>query len=124
MSRELTAIPDEISGATIGFVTLLAKGLIEDDRWDWDLDSLTIEDWKHYQEAFVDPTILKTTLAVFMNSLQIDSGFHILNYIDARFRAFQYFRASLGFSDYEWDHITPPFAEIEIAEPDWHVWEQ
>src|SRR5579862_6567413 len=84
MTNDIKGITDEIKGAVVGFIALLCKGLMDDDRWDWDVEKC---DWTGYQQGFLDPTILRTTVSVFMNRLG-RSG----NYDDARFRAFQYFR--------------------------------
>ncbi len=97
-------------GAVVGFIILLCKGLMEDARWNWDVEKC---DWKNYQQAFLDPSILKTTLSVFVNCLEDN------NYEDARYRAFQYFRRIID-SDYKPDQ---PFTIKEIEEPDWRIWE-
>ncbi|MGC3958589.1 MAG: hypothetical protein QM813_11805 [Verrucomicrobiota bacterium] len=112
-------VPPELKGAFTGFVVLLSKGLIDDERWDWDVDRC---DWKGYQAAFGDPLILKTTLAVFLNTLVTDDAGVVTNYRDARFRAFQYFRAQID-EAYPMALVQPPFQSHEIEEPDWRVWE-
>jgi hypothetical protein len=112
-------VPIELRGAVTGFVILLCKGLMDDERWDWDVEKC---DWKGYQSAFADPFFLKTTLAVFLNTLMIDDADRITNYEDARFRAFQYFRAHVD-SSYPFDAVEPPFQPHEIEEPDWRIWE-
>ena len=98
---------------------LLSKGLLDDDRWDWDIERF---DWQRYRAAFADPTILRTTMAVFLNSLKLDEFGSVLNYEDARYRAFQYFRALVDPS-YPIANVSPAFGPIEVEEPDWHRWE-
>jgi hypothetical protein len=112
-------VPEQLRGAVTGFVVLLCKGLIEDKRWDWDLDAC---DWTRYQSGFADPSILRTTVAVFMNTLEMDGAGIVLNYGDARFRASQYFRTHID-SAYPIGGVEPPFQSHEIEEPDWRVWE-
>ena len=113
-------IPEELRGAVIGFVILLSKGLLEDNRWDWDIDKC---DWQHYRDGFCDSTILRTTLSIFMNNLMINELDIIVNYEDARFRAFQYFRQQID-PTYRSLNIEPPFKFSEIEEPDWLIWEK
>lgn len=91
-------------------MVLLCKGLMDDDRWDWDVEKC---DWNKHQQGFLDPTILRTTLSVFMNSLDSKS------YWDARYRAFQYFRMLIEPS-YKPD---TPFTMEEMEEPNWYEWE-
>lgn len=98
----------------MGFVVHLSKGLLEDDRWDWDLERI---DWQHYQAGFTDPTILRTTLSVFLNNLRLDDGGSVVNYPGARFRGFQYFRALIDPS-YPLAQVSPPFGSAELDEPD------
>ncbi len=112
-------VPKELRGAVTGFVILLCKGLIEDKRWSWDLDQC---DWKRYQSGFTDPSILKTTLSVYLNTLRLDEAGVVLNFEDARFRGFQYFRAHVD-SSYPISAVEPPFQPHEIEEPDWRIWE-
>jgi hypothetical protein len=112
-------VPKELRGAVTGFVILLCKGLIEDKRWNWDLDHC---DWKRYQSGFLDPSALKITLAVFLNSLEMNEAGVVINYEDARFRGFQYFRAQVDPS-YPIRAVEPPFQPHEIEEPDWRIWE-
>jgi hypothetical protein len=106
---------DDIKGAVVGFTILLSKGLIEDDRWDWDVEKCN---WKDYQESFTDPTHLRTTLSIFVNNLEVDETGKVLNYEDARFRAFQYFRPyfdrncpRVEFED--WEYEEPYFLDWE-----------
>lgn len=112
-------VPKELRGAVTGFVILLSKGLIQDKRWNWDVDRC---DWHRYQSGFADPSILKTTMAVFLNTLTMDEDGKVRNYEDARFRAFQYFRAHVD-SSYPLAGVQPPFQPYEIEESDWRVWE-
>ena len=112
-------IPDDIRGAVTGFVVLLCTGSLDDDRWDWDVEQ---SDWQSYQAGFSDPTILRTTLSVFLNSLKVDERGAVVNYQDARFRGFQYFRALVDPS-YPLAQISPPFGSAELDEPDWRDWE-
>lgn len=116
---KMMRVPDDIRGAVTGFVVLLCKGLLDDDRWDWDVEGI---DWQHYRDGFGDPTILKTTLSVFLNNLKLDDSGAVVNYQDARFRGFQYFRALIDPS-YPIDLVSPPFGSAELDEPDWRVWE-
>ncbi|QDU94378.1 hypothetical protein Pla8534_21670 [Lignipirellula cremea] len=103
----------------MGFMVLLSKGLLDDDRWDWDVER---SDWKHYQSGFCDPTILRTTLSVFLNNLTLDEESGVVNYHDAKFRGFQYFRALID-PTYPIAKVSPPFDSAELDEPDWRVWE-
>ena len=112
-------VPDDIRGAVSGFVVLLCKGLLDDDRWDWDLERI---DWQHYQAGFGDPTILRTTLSVFLNNLRVNDSGEVVNYTDARFRGFQYFRALIDAS-YPLAKVSPQFDSAELDEPDWREWE-
>jgi hypothetical protein len=106
-------VSEQLKGAVVGFMVLLCKGLLDDDKWDWDVEEC---DWRGYQEGLLDPTILKTTVSVFMNSLD---GSMCENYCDARFRGFQYFRSQI-----ESHYIPqPPFTAGELKEPDWYLWE-
>jgi hypothetical protein len=118
--KNMQDVSPDIRGAISGFVVLLCKGMIEDTRWNWDLDQF---DWKQYQEGFCDPTIMKTTLAVFLNTLKLDDDGNVLNYHDAKFRAFQYFRALID-PGYPYESVAPPFQSFEIEEPDWRIWER
>ena len=65
----------------------------------------------------------ETTLAVMMNNLRLSTDGHVLNYVDARFRAFQYFRGFLAMPGYTWDSISPALELWELEEPDWRTWE-
>jgi hypothetical protein len=112
-------LPDDIRGAVTGFVVLLSKGLLDDDRWEWDVEGI---EWHRYQAGFSDPTILRTSLSVFLNNLKFDDSWVIANYRDARFRGFQYFRVMIDPS-YSLDQVSPPFGPEELDEPDWSVWE-
>jgi hypothetical protein len=112
-------VPKELRGVVTGFVILLCKGMIADKRWNWDLDKF---DWKYYQSSFADPHVLKTTMAVFMNTIEIDEAGVVLNYGDACFRGFQYFRTQIDPS-YTFKAVEPPFQPHEIEEPDWRIWE-
>lgn len=121
MPHEPLRVPPDVHGAVSGFLVLLVKGLLDDDRWDWDVDGLNGEEWKAFQEAILDPTHLKTTLAVYMNNLRLSAEGRILNYGDARFRAFQYFRLALA--GYTLASLSPPLEPWELEEPDWRTWE-
>lgn len=111
-------VSDGLRGAVVGFVVLLSKGLLDDARWDWDVEKL---DWQDYLAGFTDPTILRTTMAVFMNTLTIDDVGGV-NSEDARFRAFQYFRTQVD-PAYPLSGVTPAFGSIELVEPDPLRWE-
>ena len=100
------------------FFVSLVKGLLDDDRWSWDLDTLSDEDWKAYQQSILDPTHIRTTLAVFINNIRLDADNKVLNYVDARFRAFQYFRAYVSIGGYTWESVALPFQPWELEEPD------
>jgi len=52
----------------------------------------------------------------------LDEHNKILNYDDARFRAFQYFRSQVDLSFSQGD-VEPAFTPSEIEEPDWRKWE-
>jgi hypothetical protein len=112
-------VPKELRGAVTGFVILLCKGLIQDRRWNWDVEKC---DWKGYKAGFTDPSILKTTLAVFLNTVEMDEAGVVTNYEDAKYRGFQYFRALVD-SSYPFKAIEPAFQSHEIEEPDWRIWE-
>lgn len=116
----MPSLSDDLRGAVAGFVVLLSKGLMDDSRWDWDIERF---DWKKYQAAFCDPSILKTTLAVFLNTLQLDDFGVVVNYHDSRYRAFQYFRAMIGDPSYLAASVIPPFQPYEIEEQDCLTWE-
>ena len=115
----MTRVPNDLRGAVVGFVVLLSKGLLDHETWDWDVERLN---WQHYQEGFCDPTILRATLAVFLNNLQTDDRAVVLNYESARFRGFQYFRSQVDPS-YPLAQVTPPFESTELEEPDVCPWE-
>jgi hypothetical protein len=115
----MPCVSSDVRGAVAGFLVLLSKGLMDDSRWDWDVERF---DRKHYQAAFCDPSILRTTLAVFLNTLKLDDHGNVVNYHDARFRAFQYFRALID-PAYPLVRVTPPFQPFEIEEQDWLTWE-
>jgi hypothetical protein len=115
----MQSVSNDLRGAVVGFLVLLNKGLMDDSRWDWDVEQFK---WKDYQEGFTDSSILKTTLAVFLNTLKLDDVGGVVNYHDARFRAFQYFRAMID-PEYPYAGVTPPFQQFEIEEPDWRIWE-
>ncbi|MEW4453018.1 hypothetical protein AB1L30_10100 [Bremerella sp. JC817] len=123
MKHEPLRVPPDVHGAVSGFLVLLVKGLLDDDRWDWDVDGLNRQEWKAFQEAILDPTHLRTTLAVYMNNLRLSADGRVLNYSDARFRAFQYFRAYLGLAGYTLASLSPPLEPWELEEPDWRTWE-
>lgn len=108
-------LADNIKGAVTGFVMHLNKGMLDDSRWDWDVEKC---DWEGYKQALLDPSIVRTTLAVFLNHLDIDAEDKVTNYSDAMFRAFQYFRMLLG-EGYKPDTV---FTLEEMAEPDWRDW--
>src|SRR4051812_11126255 len=55
----------EIKGAVVGFMVLLCKRLMDDDRWDWDVEKC---DYKACNWGFSEPTVLRTTISVFMNT--------------------------------------------------------
>ena len=110
----MSHVPIELRGAVTGFIVDLCKGLIDDPRWDWDVEKC---DWQGYQAGFSDPTILRTTVSVFLNTLATDEANKVTNYRDARFRAFQYFRA-LADPSYSWDSVQPAFQPHEIDEPE------
>ncbi len=112
-------LSDDLKGTIVGFLILLSKGLLDDERWDWDLDNC---DWSRYQSAFSDPTILRTTISVFLNKVTIDDRGAVANYKDARFRGFQYFRTMID-SKYSFAAVLPRFEPSEMKEPDWCIWE-
>jgi hypothetical protein len=114
----MNVVSEEIKGAVVGFVMHLCKGMLDDDRWDWDVEKC---DWRGYQEGFLDSTILRTTMAVFLNTLRLDEGGNILNYTDAIFRAAQYFRALVD-PAYPISQVIPKFTLAEMEEPDWYTW--
>ena len=96
------------------FIIDLQGGLIDDERWNWDVER---SDWKMYQESFLDPTVLRTTLAVWMNTIEMDENGNVTNESDAAFRAFQYFRHVFDL-EYRESKEAPRFEPWEIEEPD------
>lgn len=110
---DLKQLPLPLKIALSDFIIFLQKGLIDDERWNWDLDNT---DWKLYQEAFLDPTILRTTLAVWMNAVEMDDAGNVTNQSDAAFRAYQYFRQTFD-HDYIRSENAPTFEAWEIEEP-------
>ncbi len=115
----MRCVSSDVRGAVAGFLVLLSKGSLDDSRWDWDVDRF---DWKHYQAGFCDPSTLRTTVAVFLNTLKLDDLGNVVNYHDARYRAFQCFRALID-PAYPWERVAPPFQPFEIEEQDWRIWE-
>lgn len=106
-------LPLPLKTALSDFLIDLQKGLIDDDRWNWDVEK---SDWKLYQDSFLDPTILRTTLAVWMNTVEMDDSGAVTNENDAAFRAFQYFRHMFD-RDYNQSKDAPTFEPSEIEEP-------
>lgn len=96
----------------------MCKGLVWDDRWNWDDDCL---DWDKFRWGFNESSVLKTTLAVFLNTLEMNQDDTVANYQDARFRALQYFRTLVD-NSYSFQNVEPPFQSIELEEPDWRIW--
>jgi hypothetical protein len=95
------------------FIINLQKGLIDDERWDWDVEET---DWKEYQQSFLDPTILRTTIAIWMNTIRLSETGEVIHSTDAAFRAFQYFRSMFD-RDYSHSKDAPKFEMREIEEP-------
>jgi len=106
----------ETKGAVVGFITLLCKGLMDDERWDWDVEKCN---WDDHQWGFTDPTVLKTTVSIFMNNLNDRCD----NYEDARFRAFQYFRMMITGHTEKPYKVEKWFSAEEFEEPDWYIWD-
>jgi len=109
----MTKLPLPLKMALSDFIIDLQKGLIDDERWNWDVEK---SDWKQYQESFLDPTILRTTLAVWMNTINLDATGSVTNEVDAAFRAFQYFRHMFD-REYVASEAAPTFEPWEIEEP-------
>ena len=99
--------------AISNFLIDLQGGLIDDERWSWDVEK---SDWKRYRECFLDPTILRTTIAVWMNTIELDEAGNVTNEVDAAFRAFQYFRHMFD-HEYRTSEGAPTFEPWEIEEP-------
>ena len=112
----MNQISSDIRGAFTGYIILLSKGLLDDDRWDWDIDDV---DWVKYQQCFSDPSSLRTAMCVFANNLKINEANVILNYDDARFRGFQYFRSCVE-QTYK---LAKGLESWELEEQDWVEWE-
>jgi len=112
----MNQISADIRGAFNAYVILLSKGLLDDDRWDWDLERT---DWEKYQACFGHPSMLRTAICIFVNNLKVNENGHVLNYLDARFRGFQYFRSCVEES-YE---LTQELEAWEYEEQDWLQWE-
>ena len=112
----MSQISSDIRGALTAYVVLLCKGLLDDDRWDWDVDDCN---WDRYQKCFNDPSILRTTICVFVNNLEINDGNDIKNYTDARYRGFQYFRSCIE-PEY---NLTKKLESWELEEQDFYEWE-
>lgn len=111
-------LSEDIIGAVIGFTIRLNKGLIEHEDWDW---SDEVYDWNKYQECYAYPTVIRTTLSVYLNNLRIDENGEILNYDEASFRGFQYFRSCV-----ETNYCSSAgveFEDWELIEPNWYEWE-
>ena len=102
-------IPEELKVEIAEYIIDLQKGLIEDPNWDFDLDNC---DWETYQEAFLNPSVLRTTISIWLNHLKLN-GKEVENWEYARHRSYQYFRNYFD-KDY-----TPekPFEAWEIEEP-------
>jgi hypothetical protein len=109
----MTKLPLPLKTALSDFIIHLQGGLIDDERWSWDVEK---SDWKRYQESFLDPTILRTTLAVWMNTIEIDETGNVTNEVDAAFRAFQYFRHMFD-REYNATESAPTFEPWEVDEP-------
>ena len=109
----MTKLPFPLKMALSDFIIDLQKGLIDDERWNWDMEK---SDWKQYQGSFLDPTILRTTLAVWMNTVELDENGNVTNQVDAAFRAFQYFRHIFD-REYVASEAAPTFEPWEIEEP-------
>ena len=109
----MTKLPLPLKIALSGFIINLQGGLIDDDRWSWDVEK---SDWELYQKSFLDGTIMRTTLAVWMNTIELDSAGNVTNEGDAAFRAFQYFRHMFD-RDYNRSEDAPTFERWEIEEP-------
>lgn len=107
----MNRLPRELKIEIVDFIIELQKGLIDDERWDFDVETC---DWNAYQASFLDPTHLRTTLAVWLNHLAMDSEGTVENWEEARFRAAQYFRQHLD-PRYK---AEPPFEAWEIEEPE------
>ena len=118
-------LSDDVKGAVAGFLILLCKGLIDDERWDWDVEKC---DWKKYQEAFCESWILRSTIAIFLNNLNFDKEGKVehTDYVDARFRAFCFFRMYGGVEGggkaYEGQKYE--FEPWEFVEQPWIIWEE
>ena len=109
-------VSSDIRGTFAGYVVLLSKGLLEDDRWEWDVGNI---DWGKYQKCFNDPCMLRTAICVFVNNLKVNESNEILNYLDARFRGFQYFRSCVD----ETYKLHKDLESWEYEEQDWLEWE-
>lgn len=102
-----------LKSALSDFIIHLQGGLIDDERWIWDVEK---SDWKRYQESFLDPTILRTTIAVWMNTIELDESGRVRNEVDAAFRAFQYFRHMFD-REYFMCEEAQTFEPWEVEEP-------
>ncbi len=109
----MTPLPEPLKRALSDFILDLHGGLIEHDSWEWRVEDC---DWERYKLALADPTILRTTLAVFLNRLPLESQDREADEDEAAFRAFQYFR-HMWDSAYRESKDCPKFEPWEIAEP-------
>ena len=116
-SDNLDRVPASFKCALYWLLSDLTKGLLEDERWDFDSDWFFNGrlDWDRYTAAILDPTVMGTVISVWTNNLAVDASDVISNPLHARFRAIQYFRTQFD-DDYSFDKIEPPLAAWELRE--------
>lgn len=116
-SDHLDRIPGSLKSALYWFLSDVTKGLLEDDRWEFDSDWFSTGrlDWDRYTAAIVDPTVMCTVISIWTNNLAVDENDEISNEVHAQFRAAQYLRTQFD-DDYTCDMIDPPLAAWELRE--------
>ena len=110
-------IPDGVKIALYWFVEHLLKGMLEDDRWDFDESWFEegVKDWGKYQSALLDSGVMKTAFTVWSNNVELDENGIVTNDGYAEFRAFQSIRPHFD-DEYTYDDIEPPFEQWEVIE--------
>ena len=108
-SSAIASLPASLKSGLYWFVSDLSKGLLENDQWDFDTEWFDNDrlDWDKYTAALLDPTVLTTTISIWMNNLAIDDAGCVSDAEHSAFRAAQYLRTQ--FDDaFTLDSIIPP----------------
>ena len=116
-STAIADIPPSIKSALYWFVSDLTKGLLEHDQWDFESDDFETGrfDWDRYTRALLDPTVLTTTVSIWMNNLAFDAQGNASNVEYSSFRAMQYLRTQFD-DTFELHAIAPALAAWELRE--------